>query len=363
MRDRKEIDADVAVVGGGIIGLSIAFELSLRGARVRVFDRDEPARAASWAAAGMLAPHTEMLEDAEFRELCADSLALYPEFVRSVATVGGIDPHLRLDGILSTAFTDVEMEHCAARWTTLRQRSVKAQILDREDVLRLEPSLASTVRGGVLVESEGQVDNRLLGRALLAACMARGVLVHAAASELAVECDDRRVLGVRSDRGFYPAQAVVNACGAWASQLSGIPIDSIVEVEPVKGQMIALQIPRGLIQRVLWVPGAYLVPRDDGRLLIGATVEDVGFDTRVTAKGVQSLLNAALLAAPALRDCALTETWSGVRPSTPSGVPQIGATGIAGYFVAVGHYRNGILLAPITAQRMADALSDQAVCA
>ncbi len=356
MKGGQEIDADVAVIGGGIIGLSIAFELSLRGARVRVFDRDEPARAASWAAAGMLAPHTEMIEDASFRELCADSLAMYPEFVSRLAAAGGIDPHLRLDGILSTAFSETEMERCAARWETLRNRSIKAQILDRDDVLRLEPSLASTVRGGLLVESEGQVDNRLLGRALLAACGSRGVQVHASASDIALVCDERRVLGVRSNHGFHPAQAVVNACGAWASQLAGVPIDSIVEVEPVKGQMLALQIPRGLIQRVMWVPGAYLVPRDDGRLLIGATVEDVGFDTRVTASGVQTLLDAALRAAPALRDCALTEMWSGVRPNTPSGVPQIGATSIAGYFVAVGHYRNGILLAPITAQRMADAL-------
>ena len=363
MPTQTSIVGDVAVIGGGVIGLSIAFELSRRGASVRVFDRDEPTRAASWAAAGMLAPHTEAISDPAFRELCCDSLACYPEFARTLHEIGGIDVHLRLDGILSTAYTHESMTELGVHWQSLRAQGVRAQILDRDDVLRYEPALASSVLGGLFVEEEGQVDNRLLGRALTAACVAQGVTVYSHAADVLVECDDRRVLGVRSERGFFPAQAVVNACGAWASHLAGIPISAIVEVEPIKGQMLALQIPRGLIRRVVWVPGAYLVPRDDGRLLVGATVEDAGFDTRVTAGGMQTLLNAALAAAPALRDCALTETWSGVRPGTPTGLPYLGRTQLEGYFLATGHFRNGILLAPITAMRVSDAIAESQVCA
>jgi len=167
-------------------------------------------------------------------------------------------------------------------------------------------------------------------------------------------------LGVRSALGFVPASAVVNAAGAWAGRIEGVPPSCRPPVAPVKGQMLALQAPRGLVPHVTWVPGAYLVPRDDGRLLIGATVEDAGYDVRVTAGGVERLLNAVLRAAPALESCAVTETWAGLRPGTPDGLPYLGATPLAGYFLAAGHYRNGILLAPATARAVADAIEGKA---
>ncbi|MEO9171267.1 MAG: FAD-dependent oxidoreductase, partial [Candidatus Baltobacteraceae bacterium] len=216
-----------------------------------------------------------------------------------------------------------------------------------------EPSLRGDVLGALVCAGEGRVDNRRLGRALVAACKARGVIILPNARDLRVECDDRRVLGVRSHLGFAPAAYVVNAAGAWASTVAGIPERFAPAVEPVKGQMLALAISKGFVRHTVWVPGAYFVPRDDGRLLIGATVERAGFNERVTASGIESLLRAALAAAPALGTFALTETWAGLRPATTDGRPVIAATELEGLFSACGHYRNGILLTPITARSIA----------
>jgi glycine oxidase len=351
-----DVGGDVAVVGGGLIGLAVAFELAGRGATVRVFDTGEPGRAASWAGAGMLAPYTEEVDDSEFLNLCAASLGAYPHFVERVREASGVDPKLRLEGIVNAAFDERQFAHVAARVAELRARGIDSEILDRTQTLALEPWLGGNVLGAGMVRCEGSVDNRRLGRALLAACLARGVLV-AQVGAVHVECDGRRVLGVRTDRGFASAAAVVNACGAWAASLSGVPESSRPPVFPVKGQMLALAVPGNFARRSTWVPGAYLVPRDDGRLLVGATVESEGFDTRVTAEGVHGLLHAALESAPSLRGFTIAETWAGLRPGTPDGRPFIGPSLLEGLFLATGHFRNGILLAPATATLVADAIA------
>ena len=348
-------NGDVVVAGAGLIGLAIAFELADRGAAVRVYDRGEPARAASWAGAGMLAPYTERIADEAMLALCLASLEEYPRFVDRIAGSSGIDPHLKLDGVFYAAFGERELDVLRAEADGLSARGVAVEVLDRVQALAVEPSLAASLAGGLIKRSEGHVDNRRLGRALSAACRSRGVRVEQS-ERLAVECDGRRVLGVAADRGFVAAKAVVNACGAWAALLPGVPRDCVPPVVPIKGQMLALAAPAGFVRRATWVPGAYLVPRDDGRLLIGATVEAAGFDQRVTAQGMHELLHAALRAAPSLGGFALTEQWAGLRPGTPDGLPVLGATPLEGFFLATGHYRNGILLAPATARLIADAL-------
>ena len=346
---------DVAVVGAGLIGLAIAFELAERGAVVRVYDRDEPARAASWAGAGMLSPHAEPIDEA-LLHLCEESLAAYPAFVARVRDASGIDPRLHLNGHVHVAFDDLTFERMRDRADALRVRGVVCDVVDRAHLLAMEPWLGSHAAGGLSIANEGQVDNRLLGRALIAACAARGVSVTRVTS-LRVECDKRRVLGVRTDLGFTPAAAVINACGAWSSSLDGVPEEARPAVEPFKGQMLALQLPVDLVRRSTWLPNAYVVPRDDGRLLIGATVERAQSDTRVTTEGLHRLLHAALEAAPSLASFTVTETWAGVRPGSADGLPFIGPTPIDGLYVATGHFKNGILLSAVTARLVADAVS------
>jgi glycine oxidase len=343
----------IVVIGAGLIGLGAAFELARRGAEVRVIDAREPGAAASWAGAGMLAPYAENVPHPALAAFCADSLARFPAFVDDVRAAGGVDPRLALDGIVETAFD-------AAAVARLRARS-HARWLERDEARMLEPALGAHVLGAVLSGAEGAIDNRRLGRALRAACEALGVRIDAHAGPVALEADARRVLGVRGPAGFVPADIVVNAAGAWAGELKGVPPAARVPVFPVKGQMLALAVPAGLVRRVTWVPGAYLVPRDDGRLLVGATVEHAGFDVRVTANGMRSLLDATLAAMPSLGDFSVAETWAGLRPGSHDGLPYIGSTHLGNYLVAAGHDRNGILLTPATALALADLAEGRSV--
>jgi glycine oxidase len=349
------MDGDVIVVGAGLIGLAIAFELAERGAAVRVYDRGEPGRAASWAGAGMLAPYTEDVADEALLTMGVTSLAQYPAFVERVRSASGLDPHLHLEGVVHAAYDGAQLESFGRLARGLGERSVAFDLLDRSSLLSSEPWLGTDVVGGLCIHGEGYVDNRRLGRALAGACTARGATI-AQASSLAVECDERRVLGIRTNVGFTAARAVVNACGAWAAQLAGPPPSCVPPVEPIKGQMLALSAPASFVRRPTWLPGAYLVPRDDGRLLVGATVERAGFDAGVTAEGVHGLLHNALSGAPSLAGFAVTESWAGLRPGTPDGRPFLGVTPIEGLLLATGHYRNGILLAPATARSIADLL-------
>jgi glycine oxidase len=349
------VDGDVIVVGAGLIGLAIAFELAERGAAVRVYDRGQPGRAASWAGAGMLAPYTEDVADDALLTIGVRSLAQYPAFVERVRGASGLDPHLHLDGIVHAAYDDEQLEGLARLARRLGERGVGFDLLDRSSLVSSEPWLGTDVVGGLCIHGEGYVDNRRLGRVLAAGCIARGVTI-AHASSVTVECDERRVLGIRTNVGFTAAQAVVNACGAWAAQLAGPPPSCVPPVEPIKGQMLALSAPVRFVRRPTWLPGAYLVPRDDGRLLVGATVERAGFDTSVTAEGIHRLLRNALAGAPSLAGFAVTESWAGLRPGTPDGRPFLGVTPIDGLLLATGHHRNGILLAPATARLIADLL-------
>lgn len=347
---------DVAIIGAGIVGLSIAFELAGRGAHVRVFDTGEPAMAASWAAAGMLAPITEAPPDEQMQSLCEWSLSLYPEYVEQLRAGSGLDPGLELRGIVRAAYTGAQEEILASRAVALAKRDRRCELLDRHEALLCEPGLGQNVRAALLVAGEGQVDNRRLGRALVAACESRGVRIERRVRELRLESDARRVLGLRYGGGFAPASCVVNAAGAWAGAVEGVPAESQAPVDPVKGQMLALAAPVDFVRHPIWLPGSYLVPRPDGRLLVGATAEPGAFDTRVTARGMRTLLDATLDFMPSLRDFTVTETWAGLRPATADEMPILGPTPTGGYFLATGHYRNGVLLAPATARLLADAI-------
>ncbi len=349
--------ADVVVIGAGLIGLGIAYELAKRDVAVTVFDRDEPARAASWAGAGMLAPFSEELPDAAMLALCRESLAMYPAFSDDLRELSGVDVRLRYDGTLHVALDDARLAELAVHADTYRRNGGEVTMLSRADVLAREPLLAKDLAGAVFVANEAQVDNRRLGRALLAACKSLGVRFERVA-DIALECDARRVRGLRTQHGFTAAGTVVNAAGAWAGELAGVPEGVRVPVRPVAGEMLAIALPRNALRALVWLGHRYLVARDDGRLLVGATVVERDFDARVTAAGLHDLLDAALAVAPALAAFAVVETWAGLRPASADGRPYLGATAIEGYVVAAGHFRNGILLAPITARLIAGLIVD-----
>lgn len=349
--------ADVLIVGAGLIGCGIAYELAKRGAAVTVFDRAEPARAASWAGAGMLAPFSEATPDAELVALCRDGLALYPAFVDELRERTGVDARFRREGTLHVALDDAQLAALAAHAGTFRANGGDVALLDRASALAREPMLAKDCAGGLFVANEAQVDNRRLGRALVAACEALGVRFERV-GDIALEADARRVRGLRTGYGFTSAPTVVNAAGAWAGELAGVPARARIAVRPIAGEMLALAVPAGAIRSLVWLGHRYLVPRDDGRLLVGATVQERGFDARVTAAGLHDLLDAALAAAPALASFAVVETWAGLRPGSHDGRPYLGATALDGYVVASGHYRNGILLTPITARTIAALIVD-----
>jgi glycine oxidase len=307
----------------------------------------------------MLAPRTEHLVDDALRELCESSLREYPAFADAVRESSGVDPHLRLDGIVHAAYSQEALAGLKEWFERLQIAGRPARLLSREETLRTEPALGKNVTGALLIDGEGHIDNRRLGRALAAACRTRGVRLHTGVHALRVECDSRRVLGVRSDLGYMPASAVVNAAGAWASRIDGVPPQCIPHVYPVKGEMLAIEVPLGFVRHTTWIPNGYLVPRADGRLLVGATAKDAGFDARVTAGGIESLLRAAVSAVPALGEFTISETWAGLRPATRDERPFLGNTPLEGYVLACGHYRNGILLAPATARLLADALQGE----
>jgi len=312
----------------------------------------------------MLAPLTERISDPSLQQLCDASLRAYPGFVQAVRDGSGIDPHLRLNGLLYAAFDFDTFEELRRRVAAFSERAFSVRMLDHREAIEFEPVLGKRVLGAALMDEEGHVDNRRLGRALLAACASLGVIVKSNAGEVRVEHDGRKALGVATDDGFFAAGAVVNAAGAWTACVGGLPPNCVPPVFPIKGQMLALATPAAMIRHALWVPDAYLVPRDDGRVLIGATVENCGFDLLVTAAGIHALLEAALRSLPALKDFAITETWAGLRPATPDRIPFIGPTPLERYFLATGHFRNGILLAPATATLVADAIegrSDEAL--
>ncbi|GAC1414153.1 MAG: glycine oxidase ThiO [Candidatus Velthaea sp.] len=343
---------DVAIVGAGLIGAGIAYELAKRGASVTVFDRAEPARAASWAGAGMLAPFSEELPDAAMLELCRASLAAYPAFVDELHERSGVDARFLRYGTLHLALDDAALAQLHTRAPIYAANGGDVHVLDRAQTLAREPVVARSVAGALFIANEAQVDNRRLGRALVAACERLGVRFERTA-ELAIEADTRRVRGVRSVHGFVAASTIVNAAGAWAGALDGVPQGARVPVFPIAGEMLAIAVPQNVARALIWLGHTYLVPREDGRLLVGATVHERGFDVTVSAAGMRDLLSEALRAAPVLGNFAVVETWAGLRPGTPDGRPYLGATAVEGYFVAAGHARNGILLAPVTARALA----------
>ncbi|ADB49206.1 glycine oxidase ThiO [Conexibacter woesei] len=347
---------DVAVVGGGIIGLAVAWRAQQRGLRTVLLERDaQIAQGATHAAAGMLAPVSEAnTAERELLALGLESAARYPQFVAELAESSALDPGFLRCGTLVVARDRDEAEALD------RERAVRAQLgLDVERLLpsearRREPGLAPTLRLALDVPDDHAVDPRALALALAAALRAAGgdLRTGAAVQRIDTSAGDSRVSGVTLAGGErIAAEHVVVAAGAWTQQLAGLPGDACVPVRPVKGQILRLRDPAGpgLFTRVLRMDPGYLVPRGDGRYVLGATMEERGYDTDVTAGGVFELLRDASELVPGISELILEELEAGLRPGTPDNAPALGPGALAGLHWAAGHHRNGILLAPVTA--------------
>jgi glycine oxidase len=353
----RDHEKRVAVIGGGVIGLSLGWRLAAAGCKVTVFDSSGAGRGATWAAAGMLAAGSEVEpgEEALFR-LLSRSQSMWPEFAAEIEGASGIDIHLRREGTLTVALTPDDAGRLRQVHALQNRVGVVCSWLSRDEALELEPRLNPRLVAAVLVPGDHQVDNRLLADGLKASFLAAGGELREHFGNVGVSVSGDRVGGVDTNNGFFPAEIVVVAAGAWSPLVPGLPAAATPPVRPVKGQMLALAMDPAapMLRHVLWTSKAYMVPRLDGRLIVGATTEERGFDPAVTAGGMLSLLESAWRALPGIEELPIVETWSGFRPGSRDDAPILGGTAISGLILATGHHRNGILLAPVTAKAITE---------
>ncbi|HEX6688307.1 MAG TPA: glycine oxidase ThiO [Solirubrobacterales bacterium] len=352
---------DLVVVGGGVIGLSCAWRAARRGAKVALVERSQPPAGATRVAAGMLAPVGELaFGEPELLKMTVAAAGLYPDFVAELEQASGISCGYRRDGALHVALDRDEAAELRRVHELQLSLGLAAEWLPPRRCRELEPGLTPSFNGGVHAPEEASVDPRALVAALLAALEAErdvelltGIVVEAAL------LDGERVVGVRIESGEeLRATATVLATGAWSAQAEWLPEPARPPVRPVKGQILELRSRDGVVpcHRIVASERVYLVPRPDGRLVVGATVEEQGFDTAVTAGGVHELLREAYRLLPEVAEMELVEATSGLRPATPDNLPLVGAGGVDGLLWATGHYRNGILLAPLTADTLVEQL-------
>jgi thiazole synthase len=376
---------DVLIIGGGVIGLAIAVELKLRGAKVIVTSRDFHA-AATHAAAGMLAPDAENISNQAMQDLCWRSRSIYADWTHKLEQLTGCNTGYWPCGILAPVFCEEEREigrKMMGRWGTRGPHSPKGvgirgnggmernisphhpttpsssttYWLDKETIHQYQPSLGQEVTGGWWYPEDAQVDNRALAKALLGAAQSLGVELKEGIAVEGILQQQGQVVGVQTNAGILRAEHYVLATGAWTNQLFPLP------VRPAKGQMLSVRVPEAIAElpltRVLFGQDVYIVPKRNRRIIIGATIEDVGFTSQNTPAGIQTLLQAAIRLYPQIQDYPIEELWWGFRPATPDELPILGNSPCQNLTLATGHYRNGILLAPVTAALIADLIWEQ----
>ncbi|HEY3379468.1 MAG TPA: glycine oxidase ThiO [Armatimonadota bacterium] len=349
--------ADVIVIGGGITGLGLARELAGRGLSVTLLDRTQPGREASWASAGMLAPQGE-LSEGSFLQLCLESNRLYPEFRAAVEEETGIRCYHREAATLALALTDEDETEFRHTYERQRADGLQVEWLNGDEARKIEPALSDKVRGGMYLPGDRHIENRLLVPALEQSCRMRGVEIVDGALVTKILTEGGRAVGVDTILGPRYGRTIVNAAGSWAAAID-VPNDSLrPPVFPVRGQMLAITLPRpDFLSRAVRSRRSYLVPRHDNRLFLGATMEQVGFDKRNTVWGLNKLLSGALELFPELEVGTVQEVWSGLRPGSADNHPVLGLTSLPGYVLATGLFRNGLLLAPVMAQTLADVVT------
>ncbi|MDQ0602486.1 glycine oxidase [Streptomyces canus] len=356
--------SDVLVVGGGIIGLVTAWRAAQRGFATAVVD-PEPGGGAAQVAAGMLAAVTELhYGEQTLLGLNLASARRYPEFAAELTELTGHDLGYRRCGTLAVALDADDRAHLRELHALQQESGLDSEWLSGRECRRLEPMLAPGVRGGLRVDGDHQIDPRRLIKALLDACERAGVVFHRLWAERLDLVGDRAAGITATDGTRLGAAQVVLAAGSLSGRLAGVPAEVLPPVRPVKGQVLRLTVPQRYapflnrtVRAVVRGSQVYLVPRENGELVIGATSEEQGWDTSVTAGGVYELLRDAHELVPGITELPLTETRAGLRPGSPDNAPLLGPTELPGLLLATGHYRNGVLLAPVTGDAMADVLT------
>ena len=352
----------ILIIGGGVIGLGIGWQLAKSGASVTIYEQAETGRAASWAAAGMLAPLAEAhTEEPELLKLGCQSLALYPQWVQELEADAEMSIGYRVDGTLIVGLEPDDTHQLRHLYGSQQDLGLDVEWLAGREAREIEPALSPRVTAAIRCESDHQVDNRLMVKALKRGYQRYGGVVCENRAIESIYIENGIAAGVKTRDGEKQnGDAIVLSAGCESAQIQGLPDAIRPPVRPVKGQMLALQMEAGITVnnvirtvRARYPTSVYLVPRTDGRLIIGATSEEMGFDTRLTAGGVFELLRGAWEAVPGIYELPLLETWTGLRPGSRDNAPILGETPIENLIYATGHYRNGILLTPITAYEIA----------
>lgn len=342
----------IAIIGGGICGLSIGWYLARAGQAVTILERGQAGRGATWAASGMLTPWSFIGSDEEpVFQLQLASHALWPDFGRELESTADVAIDYRTEGRLFIVLDHEDARGLRTRYEFNRKLGLTLEWLSGDEARRIEPHLASTVTDAVFMPTGHLVDNRKVALALQKAFRLAGGILREQSEVVEIVIERNRVQGVRLSDEFLAAETVVLAAGVWSKDIPGLPMAVRPPIRPVKGQMLALQMPpESPLLRHTVTGQVYLVPRSDGRLLVGATVEEKGLDTHVTAGPIFDMLGQARRILPAIDNLPLIETWAGLRPASDDEAPILGTTRVGGLIVATGHFRHGILLAPITAQ-------------
>ena len=343
---------DVAIAGGGIIGSALAWELQRAGRQVVLLDRQQPGQEASWAAAGILSPSFEVPDSLPLVPLARASLQLYPEFVAAVEHATGRATGFRQAASLQIFFGEGAQRECGALIDAHRGAGLPTRAISADEVRGMEPALNPDVRAAALLPDEARIDPRLLSAAVLEAARNAGVEVRAGVEVTGLMMEGGRCVGILAGSERISAAHVVIAAGCFCGQMQAVA--RYAPTRPVRGQMVAFRSPGVNLSHIVNSDSGYLVPREDGRLLAGSTLEDAGFEKAVTPEGLQKILAAAVEIAPDLATAPIIESWSGLRPDTPDHLPIIGPTDVEGLWISTGHFRNGILLAPISARVIRD---------
>ncbi len=350
--------ADILIIGGGVIGLSLARELHRKGvSHITILERGKLGRESSFAAAGILAPNDESEKHSVLFEICMESKRLYPNFAEQLFAETGVDVELDRGGSLYPAFSDAGVAEIRRHLERGKSANLNVEHLSAEAVRKVEPFVSPDVREGLFFPDDWQVENRKLLLALQKYAELNRIEIVEDAEVKNLLTEGGKVIGAETPDEKFFADTTVLATGAWTSLIkSGENILPLPDVKPIRGQMLCFKTAERLFSTVIYSPrGGYLVPRVDGRILIGATVEDAGFDKNLTEEGLKFLLETAYEISPHLASLEIFDKWAGLRPFTADGLPILGAfPEIGNLYIATAHYRNGILLAPLTAKILAE---------